>query len=125
MLSVIVVPTGEEQAKIQRGFDPDVSNIFSRDFSSSSELESYIDGLESLGDLVEWEIVSETPKSVTVEIDGDEVQSTFENEIDKKAYLSGLEDGDGWMSPLVVREDEDPDLFQRLSGLINAYLAKP
>lgn len=123
MPSVIVVPTGEEQLKITNGQEPDISNIFSREFSTPEELQSYIEGLEGLPDGMGYEVVKDGGLTVVMRFGGDETSITFSNEAKKKAYFSGLEDADGWMSPMKIEESDEG--FGALHTLLSACAPKP
>jgi hypothetical protein len=123
MPSVIVIPTAEEQVKIANGQEPDVSNIFSREFATGEELQSYIEGLEGLPDCMEYEVVADKGLIVVVNFDGDEKSIAFTNEAEKKAYFSGLEDADGWMSPMKLEESDQG--FEDLKTLLSASVPKP
>lgn len=123
MPSVIVIPTAEEQNKIANGQEPDVSNIFAREFDTSEELQSYIEGLESLPDGISYEVVEDKGLTVFMSFDGDETSVTFENDADKKAYFSGLEDADGWMSPQKFEEGDES--YEELKTLMSSNSPKP
>jgi hypothetical protein len=123
MPSVIVVPTAEEQAKIANGQEPDVSNIFSREFDTEAELQSYIEGLEGLPDCMEYEVIKDKGLTVVLSFDGDETSITFSNEAEKKAYFSGLEDADGWVSPMKLEEDDEG--YAELTVLMSSSAPKP
>jgi hypothetical protein len=116
--SVIVIPTAEEQAKIANGQEPDVSNIFSREFSTDEELQSYIEGLEGLPDCMEYEVVKDMGLTVVVSFDGDETSLTFTGEAEKKAYFSGLEDADGWMQPMKLEESDEG--YEEMKSLMSS-----
>lgn len=123
MLSVIVIPTAEEQVKMINGQEPDVSNIFSREFATDEEMQSYIEGLEGLPDCMEYEVVTDEGLTVVVSFDGDEKSITFPNEAEKKAYFSGLEDADGWMSPMKLEEGDQG--YEELQALMSVSAPKP
>jgi hypothetical protein len=121
--SVIVIPTAEEQNKIANGQEPDASNLFSRDFDTSEELQSYVEGLEGLPDGIGYEVIKDDGLTVVISFDGDETSITFTNDAEKRAYFSGLEDADGWMSP--QKFDEDDDGYEALKTLMSASAPKP
>lgn len=123
MLKIIVVPTQEEQAKIQNGKEPDVSNIFDREFKTEKELSSYIEGLEALPDLAEFDILKDKGLRVTIDFDGTKSDIDFDSVEEKNAYLEGLEDADGWKSPVHYRENEEE--YAVLRELLDAHSAKP
>ena len=123
MPSIIVVPTTEEQNKIANGQEPDASNIFSREFDTSGELQSYVDGLEGLADCIGYEVVSDNGLTLVISFDGDETSVTFANAAEKTAYLSGLTDADGWMSPQKFEEGDEG--YDALQTLLSASAPKP
>jgi len=123
MPSVIVIPTAEEQVKIASGQEPDVSNIFSREFDTVEELQSYIEGLEGLPDCMEYDIVRDHGLTIEVSFDGGEKSITFPNEAEKKAYVSGLQDADGWVSPMKLEEGDQG--YEDLKTLLSQSAPKP
>lgn len=123
MPSVIVVPTAEEQLKITNGQEPDISNIFSREFSTDEELRAYIEGLEGLPDGMEYDVIEDEGLSVVVSFDGDEKSIKFSTDAEKKAYFSGLADADGYMSPIKIEESDEG--YEELKTLISASAPKP
>lgn len=123
MPSVIVVPTAEEQVKVANGLEPDVSNIFSREFSTVEELQAYIEGLEGLPDGMEYEVIEDKGLSVLMSFDGDEKSIKFSSDAERKAYFSGLEDADGWISPMKIEESDEG--YEELKTLMSASAPKP
>ncbi|TLX15912.1 hypothetical protein [Rhizobium sp. MHM7A] len=123
MPSVIVIPTAEEQLKIANGREPDVGNIFSREFDTAEELQSYIEGLEGLPDCMEYEVVQDKGLTVVLSFGGDETSITFSNEAEKKAYFSGLEDAHGWTSPMKLEESDAG--YEDLKTLMSVSAPKP
>lgn len=123
MPSVIVILTAEDQNKIANGLEPDVSNILSREFDTSEELQSYIQGLESLTDGVNYEVVDDKSLTLAISFGGEETSVTFTKEVHKAAYLSGLEDADGWMSPQKFEEGDQG--YEALQAMLSASAPKP
>lgn len=123
MQTIIVVPTGEEQAKIRAGRDPDVANIFTREFATEAEVGSYVKGLDGLPDLMEYEIIKNKGLSVTIEFDGESSTLEFASTAEKEAYLSGLEDADGFNGPIHFREEDEE--FDALKALIDSAHPRP
>lgn len=123
MPSIIVIPTTEEQNKIASGLEPDVSNILSREFDTSEELQAYVEGLEGLPDCMGYEVIKDNGLTLVISFDGDQTSLTFANAAEKAAYLSGLEDADGWMSPQKVEEGDEG--YEALQTLLSASAPKP
>lgn len=123
MPSVIVIPTAEEQNKVANGLEPDASNILSREFDTSEELQSYIQGLESLADGVNYEVINDKGLTLAISFGGEETSITFNNDVQKAAYLTGLEDADGWMSPQKFEEGDEG--YEALQAMLSARAPKP
>lgn len=122
MHAIIVIPTREEQARIEAGQVPDVANMYLREFGTTIELEAYIDGLEGLPDMMEYEIVENEALRLRVDFDGDVSCFEFGSPAEKYAYISGLEDADGFESPAFLREGEEH--FDTLKDLMDARRAE-
>jgi hypothetical protein len=119
MFEVYVLPSGEDQVAFDAGKKP--GNVLKRKFTTSEERDEYRQGIEAVYDLAEHSIEDETPTSLTISFDGGEEETyDFDSEEEKGAYKKGLEDGDGFKSPLVLDKDDDPEEFARLDILLKA-----
>jgi hypothetical protein len=119
MFKLYVIPTGEDQAAFESGKKPD--NVLKREFSTPEERDEYTNGIQAVYDLTEYSIEDETPTSLTIVFDdSDEQTYDFDSEDEKDAYKKGLEDGDGFKSPLVIDKDEDPERFASLDLMLKA-----
>jgi hypothetical protein len=119
MFQLYVIPTGEDQAAFESGKKPE--NVLNREFATSEECGEYKNGLEAVFDLAEYSIEDETPTSLTILFDeSDEQTYDFDSEEEKDAYKRGLEDGDGFKSPLIIDKDDDPEKFASLELLLRA-----
>lgn len=122
MHTIIVIPTREEQASLEAGQVPDVANMYLRRFGTTIELEAYIDGLESLPDMMEYEIIENDALRLRVDFEGDVSCLDFGSPAEKRAFISGLEDADGFQSPAFLREGEEQ--FDTLKDLMDARMAE-
>ena len=119
MFQLYVIPTGEDQLAFDAGKKP--RNVIKREFATAEERDEYKNGIEDVNDLAEHSIEDETPTSLTIVFDGsDEDTYDFDSEAEKEAYKQGLDDGDGFKSPLVLDGDEDPEEFARLDVMLKA-----
>jgi hypothetical protein len=119
MFQVYVIPTGEDQAAFESGRKP--QNVLTREFATSEERGEYRNGVGAVYDLAEYSIEGETTTSLTILFDeSDEQTYDFNSEQEKEAYKRGLEDGDGFKSPLLIDKDDDPEEFASLELMLKA-----
>lgn len=122
-IRVVNLPAREDIESFRNGTVP--LNHFMHDFSTPAEAGSYKDGVGSMNDLGYHEIISSNGLALEVDFDGDVVTIAFGTREEKDAYLMGIEDGDGFIEPMVIREDEDPELFTKMLALVNRSSPSP
>lgn len=123
MPTIIVVSTSEDQAKIAKGIDPDVSNMYSRYFETELEARAYQDGLNSLPDCISSEILEDNGLKMLISFAGEEKNIEFSNDAEKIAYLDGLDDADGFVSPAIYEEGDEG--YEALLNLISSQQMSP
>jgi hypothetical protein len=120
-IQVLVLPAQEDIATFKQGRKP--LNILLREFDSSLEVDAYHDGHDAIEDLhiaVEELIVvgsKVTYNLVDSEADGDEStphEVSYATPAQAEAFRLGLEDAEGFVSCLVLTEDDDE--FYRLKS---------
>lgn len=115
MPRVIVLPSQEDQLEFENGEKP--NNHYDHTFETTKELDRYVEGMEALDDLVEYEIVHEKELKLTVKLDRERIKRSFKTVAEKDAFKLGLEDGDGWKRPQIIREDDLE--FEEIVALID------
>ncbi|HBO6962534.1 TPA: hypothetical protein L4936_001140 [Pseudomonas aeruginosa] len=120
-IQVLVLPAQEDIATFQQGRKP--LNILLREFENSLEVDAYRDGHDAIEDLhiaVEELVVvgsKVTYNLVDSESDGDEStphEVTYSTPAQAEAFRLGIEDAEGFVSCLVLTEDDDG--FYRLKS---------
>ena len=105
MPQVIVLPTLVDQGNVKKGIRPD--NHFLHEFATEAEVEFFVQGVEAMADLVEYQVREDRGLSIDIEIGGETFSLSFGTEAEKSAYFAGLEDGDGFFAAECVREGDD------------------
>lgn len=119
MFELYIILTREDQIAFDNGKKP--KNVLVRKFETQGERDEYKNGQEAVYDLTEYSIEDETPTSLTISFDENEAQELdFSSEAEKDAYKQGLEDGDGFASPIILNKDEDPEEYARLDVMMSA-----
>lgn len=119
MFKLYVIPTREDQLAFDKGKKP--GNVLTREFATDEECGEYKNGLEAVYDLAEYSIEDESPTSLTISFDDDEAREyNFDSEAEKDAYKTGLEDGEGFETPLLLNSNDDPEEYARLDVMMSA-----
>lgn len=114
-IRVLVLLTVADQASFMAGRKP--NNIIEHAFESLAQVNAYRDGIDAIAD--ESDEVGEilvVESSVLYEIDGQREEVTFSTTDQASAFQQGLEDAEGFASPLIVTEDDDN--FDKLAALL-------
>jgi hypothetical protein len=115
MFVLYVLPAGEDQGRFANSLKP--LNTFRKAFVTKAEETAYLKGLHSVSDLTGYSIERESATTLSVEFDGeDAVLLEFDSETEKQAYKDGMDDGDGFVSPEVIGDD-DANRFELISKL--------
>lgn len=104
-MRVYVLPTREDQMEAESGRPP--ANWMTREWATEKEAQAYRDGLHQLPDLAQFKILSEDGRAIIYEVDGDRREASFATANEKEAFLAGLSDADGFVSPEAYGENTE------------------
>jgi len=114
MMDIYVLQASDDKGRFSEGKVP--SKIILKSFATDYEVDAYLGGLASVV-FVSHNIIGEEPAMLSVEFDQEyAVDYHFNSTGEKDAYKAGLRDGDGYQSPLVITENNEPS-FTRIEGL--------
>jgi hypothetical protein len=114
---VIVVPEKHCQTSVEANRFP--YRVYDYVFSSQGEHDAYVKGLRAMANLAEYEFGEATAATQEILIDGKQTVFQVGNELERRALLMGLEDGDGWEAPKLFSRSEDADDFERVAAILS------
>jgi hypothetical protein len=121
MPSVIVILTRESQAELAQGKTPETIEMVSYD--TQEEIEAFVNGMEAVDGLSEYEVPAEGETWIDLDTDGGTTRIDFLSPAEKSAYMYGLEKADGFDSPAIYSADDDG--YPRLVEIVAAREAAP
>lgn len=98
MTKFAILPTQEDQSLFAQGRRPENIMMFDG-YATEAEMQSFRDGMEAVANQADYEIFEERDLEIFLDIHGETTPLRFVDEASKRAFIAGLETGDGYTGP--------------------------